>query len=191
MSRNNAISAEITSQMLELKLQLNKEIVEDLQVMKTQIMEEVDAKINLAVSAAVATAITNVKRELVTVANTAGSNAAKTTLDSLNKQIVVSDQNRAKMTMELVAAVSDKLSEDIYNTVMEDINTNIAPKVNQVMSWVNYNMQDGNEIVDQYRRAADKQSNDSTKLLTYGKTDKRIITPHIRTVFGNDSSSED
>lgn len=101
-----------------------------------------------------------------------------------------------KKTLALVAAITDQVAEKVYKEVVDEINEKIVPQVNNMVEWVNYNTQDGGEVVDRYRRAAELQANKidpTVKFITDGKHDKRIISEHVRTFFGgpDDDSSTD
>jgi hypothetical protein len=90
--------------------------------------------------------------------------------------IVADDKNKAiTLKKEIYSAVC--------NQIVNEINEKIVPKVNNAVQWINYNMQDNDETIDNYRRAVERQSNRSeTKLLTLA-TDERIISPFVRTMF--------
>jgi len=93
-------------------------------------------------------------------------------------------------TKQTMALVGEKIHADVYADVMHEINTNIAPKVNQAMQWINYNMEDGNATVDSYRRKVEEQ-NSNTRLITDGSNDRRIISENVRTYFSDSSSSDE
>jgi len=101
-------------------------------------------------------------------------------------------QNQLQLaTRQTMAMVGEKIQADVYNDIMREINTNIAPKVNQAMSWINHNMTDGGELVDEYRREVEKQSFGDNLMITDGAQDKRVISAQVRTYFGNDSSDDE
>jgi hypothetical protein len=84
------------------------------------------------------------------------------------------------------------VSGDVYNKVISELNTTIVPRLNSALQWVSYNMQDVDSIVDTYRREVETVSSGidpAQLLLTTGATDKRIITPHVRTFFEDSSSN--
>lgn len=105
----------------------------------------------------------------------------------------------ADVPQQLQSAIimaTEQIGSSVYKQVIDEINEKVVPQVNGMVEWVNYNLQDGGEVVDQYRRAAEMQANKidpSVKLLTFGATDKRIISEHVRTFFGgpDEDSSED
>lgn len=114
-----------------------------------------------------------------------------------NNQLVVANNNQLNQmkeaTREIVLAVGNQIEASVYEKVVGEINENIVPQVNNMVEYVNYKLQDGGEVVDGYRRAVEHQANKidpNVRLLTYGKTDKRIISDHIRTFFEDESTSE-
>src|SRR6185312_6764485 len=118
-------------------------------------------------------------------------------IDRANNQIVVANNQQLAVanekTREMIIAVGQQVCDTVYERVITEINTEVVPKVNNMVQWVNYNMQDGGEVVDSYRRAVEHQHRPDSKikLLTDGKKDKRIITEHIRTFFESSSSDSD
>lgn len=95
--------------------------------------------------------------------------------------------NMRAIESQLVAVIESQ-SARVYDQVVADINETIVPQVNNMVEWVNHNMQDGNETVDRFRRAVESQHRLDPRimLLTDGKRDDRIISPHVRTFFSND-----
>ncbi len=99
------------------------------------------------------------------------------------------DLQKTQKTEDLAIVDADKraiaIGEQVYTQIITEINRDVVPKVNQLMQWVNYNMQDGGEIVTDYRRAVEHQTNDGTMLLTDHAEagDDRLIAPNIRLFF--------
>ena len=97
------------------------------------------------------------------------------------------DGGRADSSRELATMTKD-ITVAVYDKVLCEINQTLVPQINQMGRWVNFNMQDGDQLVDIYRRRVEHQSSGNTKMLTAGgSADKRVISPHIRTMFGEDS----
>ena len=167
---------------------------DDLCVMKNQIIKEVTAdvisKINEMIDKIIDEKLNKIIDEKL---NKITDEKVKQTIQSSTELALIHSDKIRDMSNELALTVTT-MEQNVYTNVINKINEEIVPKVNTMAEWVNYNMQDGNDLVDQYRRAAEKQTNKidpEMGLLTYGKTDKRIISPHVRTFFENDSSSEE
>jgi hypothetical protein len=101
-----------------------------------------------------------------------------------DKQLVVS-------TKQTMALIGEKIQSDVTADIMHSINTNLMPKVNQAMQWVNYNMEDGSAVVDKYRRAVESKQFGDDLAITDGSQDKRIISQNVRTYFSDSSDSSD
>lgn len=101
-----------------------------------------------------------------------------------DKQLVVS-------TKQTMALIGEKIQSDVTADIMHSINTNLMPKVNQAMQWVNYNMEDGSAVVDKYRRAVESKQFGDELAITDGSQDKRIISQNVRTYFSDSSDSSD
>jgi hypothetical protein len=84
-----------------------------------------------------------------------------------------------------LALVGQQICDSVYEQVITEINEQIVPKVNDLVEYVNYRLQDGNEVVDSYRRAVEHRCV-GTKLITDGVDDSRIISEHVRLFFGSD-----
>lgn len=118
-------------------------------------------------------------------------------ISALREEFVNAPPPHPSMELSLVQQQIETAKSEIFGQIVDEINEKVVPQMNTAMQWVSYNMQDGGEVVDGYRRAFEQQTNKldpNVKLLGYGKTDNRIISPHVRTFFGGpdeDSSSED
>ena len=103
--------------------------------------------------------------------------------------VVTLDQTR-----ELIAVAGQQICEVVYGKLLDEINTNIVPQVNNMVEWVNYNTQDGGEVVDRFRRAAEAAETGAcpdVPMLTQGeKPDSRYIAPFIRKVWGDDNEDD-
>jgi len=193
------IQGEITSQLKELKLQLNKEMIEDLDAIRIRIADDVTHDVVLRLQGeierkskiAVARAAEDLRKEVDT--------AVVSQMDKVNNQLALTNDRQLAIvkqnTRELVNAVGQQVTKQVYSKVIGEINTKIVPRVNSMVEYVNYQMQDGGEVVTDYRRAVEAQANKhlqpNTKLITDGKHDKQIISPHVRVFFGDDSDSEE
>lgn len=179
------IDAIVTIRLREAKVQINREIVEDLGVLEGVIMKKISAEIDRRIKVAIRDAVNDIEKEVV-------DNINQSIDKKINNQIVVANNNQLaivkKNTKELVLAVGQQVQNTVYNRVLGEINEKIVPQVNNMVQWVNYNMQDGGEVIDSYRRAVEHQNrlDPTINLLTDGKDDKRVISPHVRTFFGED-----
>ncbi len=183
------ISAEITAQLKELKEQLNKEMLEDMNKIKKSILSEVAAIMEQKMEQ-------KIKAEThknVTLACEGVTKSVNKRLDQINNQMIVVSQDQAnssrEQTREIVLSMGQQVCDTVYSNVIAEINKELVPKINNMAQWVNYNLQDGNEVVDSYRRAVEYRSSKldpNLKLLTDGGKDKRVISPHVRTFFADD-----
>lgn len=188
------ISIEVTGQLLELKAQLNKEMLEDMRELQQaivasvteSIMAAVDKKIDDAVKKAVARSVLGATKDMKKSIETSCSQKIDDAIRAENATRGMQIMKREE-TAELVLSVGQQVQTQVLKTVMNEINTKVVPKVNNMVQWVNYNMQDGAGVVDEYRREVEKQHFDPTvKMLTDGKKDSRVISPYVRTVWGDD-----
>lgn len=193
------VSNEITAQLKELKQQINIELAEDLDILRRKISSEVTAdvidklqmEIDRKVRIAVQRGVDGVKKSV--------DETVDKKLSGVNNQIAVANDKQLQIvkqtTRELVAVVGQQVTNTVYNKVIGEINEKIVPKVNNMVQYVNYQLQDGAEIVTDYRRAVETQANKNlqpgVKMLTDGKVDKRVISEHVRTFFSDNESDED
>lgn len=183
------IRGEIAAQLSEMKTQINASIVADLKVIQQQIIDVVSADNDKKIKKAVSKNGWHFHEKIDEQIATA---VAKSVENSENEQRSRNNQLalvRKQETTEMVLAVCQKAQTTIHNNIMRKINEDIVPKVNNMVQWVNYNMQDGAGVVDEYRRQVEHQSvkfDPNMKLVTDGKRDDRIISPHIRTFFSNE-----
>lgn len=172
------ISAEITRQLRELKAQLNREMVEDLNAMQANIM----SKLGPMIEEKVAAEVDRRMRAMSSEVDKKVAGAVEVVAAANNRQLVVARES----TRELVRAASMEICDDVYERVIGEINEKVVPKVDNMMQWVNYKTRDEDVTVDLYRRAVEHQSTADRRAITDGKNDKRIITPHVRTFFGDE-----
>lgn len=87
-----------------------------------------------------------------------------------------------------LALVSQELQTTVRDAVIADINRTIVPQINKMASWVNFQLQDDDLVVDAYRRGVEQQFRSDTLRLTGADAanDKRIISPYVSTFFGED-----
>lgn len=171
------ISAEITSQLTELKEQLNREIVEDFNTMKELLRKEIIEDIKKYIE------LKNNKVERIV------DDKIQQEMTKMNQAVVSANSSQQAVTKHIVQTAAKQIQTQVYNKILGEINEKIVPKVDNMVQWVNYNMQDGAEVVNNYRRAVEKQSRPSdNKLLTDGSdrpADSRVISQHVRTVFSD------
>lgn len=182
-SAADQITREITSQLRELKQQLNKEIIEDLQAMQGKIREEIARDIGETIRREVSAQLQSALAPggIIDKKINKYSEAAA---EINNRQLVAAQ----KTTKELMQHIGQDICETVYGQVIGELNEKIIPKVNNMVQWVNFKLEDGGELVDLYRRAVEHQANhEDLKLITDGKKDERIISEHVRTFFSEDS----
>jgi hypothetical protein len=176
----------------ELKFQLNRDIVEDMEVMKCQIIKELTSSLTDKMRQMIALSVADAKRDMMVEL------AAKldARVDNNNKQIVLANNKQLgaikEITKEIVKTAGAEIESQVYKKVINDMNTRIMPQLNNMASWVNFNLEDGNEIVNNYRNAVEYEAHgtDFLRLEGSGKKDSRIISPHVRTFFKDDSSED-
>lgn len=177
----NWIANEITSQLMELKQQINIELTRDLGALRNQIVSDVTCALSSEIDRKIKIANERASADISRMRNDVAN---------MSSQLVVANDNNIALikqnTKELMTGIGQHVCNQVYDRVVDEINTTIVPKVDNMVKWVNYNTQDTVDIVDKYRRAVEKQSHDPTKLITDGSRDSRIITPHVRMLFGED-----
>lgn len=117
-------------------------------------------------------------------------------LNDVNGQLTVSNDRQIaalkRSTQELAVAVTKKVSAvvsaQVYDKVIGELNTSIVPQVNQVVNWMAYSTQDGQGVVDDFRRNTMSQftADPGTRLLTNGGNTSHIISDHVRVCFTDD-----
>jgi hypothetical protein len=119
-------------------------------------------------------------------------------LSSINERLRVLEGTSRELvssspSQELVNAVSNQLSRQmtqqvskhVYNNVVTKFNKEVMPKVDNMVQLVKYNMEDGGEVVTNYRRNLDKVCNTNTKMITSGGN-SQYISEHVRLFFNDD-----
>jgi hypothetical protein len=168
----------ITSQLVAMKKQMDLELSSDLEKLRvsivSEIMKKVSEQISQKVNSATATVVESLDKKI----------------NDNNKQIVSANNNQLQVvkqtTKELMLAVGQQVTDTVYNKVIGEINSTIVPQVDNLIRFVHYNAQDGGEIVTDYRRAVEAQSNaEDMKMLTNGNT-SHVISQHVRTFFTAD-----
>jgi 4-hydroxy-L-threonine phosphate dehydrogenase PdxA len=99
-----------------------------------------------------------------------------------NQQLTLATANIRKETQALVAAAMNKAAQTAYDRTMAEV----KPVLASTIQMVQYQAQDGHEIVDNYRRAVYKQSEGEAgagpKMLTSGKSERQV-TDHMVKFF--------
>lgn len=90
---------------------------------------------------------------------------------------MISDALSSKKNNELV--VSEQIADNAANKVMVELKSTVLPQINNIIQWVGYQVQDGAELVDEYRRDINQSSNN---LIEYQR-DPRVIGPYVRTMY--------
>lgn len=75
--------------------------------------------------------------------------------------------------------MGQRMCTAVYDRVISDVNANVVPLVNNMTQWVNYAMQDGDELADDYRRTIE----DNLPRLRDDEIPPRDLTPNIRFFF--------
>lgn len=175
------ISDQITTQLIQLKKQIDTEIVADIEGLKEQLMAAISSQISKSEA-----------RTEATVANASADlkQAIDTKIATTNNQIVVANKQQLvtvrESTRELIQAVGQQITTATYKKVIGEINDKIVPRIENMMQYVNYQMQDSGEIVTDYRRAVDREANRSgAKMITDGN-DKHVISENVSVFFRDD-----
>ena len=108
--------------------------------------------------------------------------------DNVQSDSTHSDNTRALTraeTHELVAAVGQQICDTVYDQLVSEINEKLVPKINNMVQWVNHNIQDGDAVVTDYRRAAESQAR-AGNLLPSTARDDRVISENVRLVFSEE-----
>lgn len=175
------ISGQITSQLIQLKKQIDTELVADIEGLKEQLLAAITSQISKSEARTEAT-VANASAEL--------KQTIDTKIATTNNQIVLANKQQLvtvrETTKELIQAVGQQITTAAYKKVIGEINEKIVPKIENMMQYVNYQMQDGGELVTDYRRAVDREANKTgTKMITDGN-DKHIISENVSMFFRED-----
>jgi hypothetical protein len=185
------IQDEITRQIVEAKQVIDREMDEQLAAGIKKVHEALSAEIGRQISSAIQSKIAPVAAEVASkVVGEAVANLDQR-INENNRQIVVSGKNQLelvkKTTKELMMTVGQEITNAVYDRVSEEINTKVVPQMARMVQYVQYQTQDGGEVVTDYRRAVAQQAAaGEAKMLTNGGDTKHIITPHVRTFFTAD-----
>ncbi len=134
----------------------------------------------------IAIAIEDAKRELRASMNksldTKVTAAVDASMNSKGGQLI---QVEAKQ--ELTIAISKNVTKEIYGFLSKEV----LPKIDAAVAAVNYNNQDGDELVTEYRRRLHKvvsKQPAGTKLITgrSANTDEKLANFQKETLFFND-----
>lgn len=176
-SQKAFIRSEITSQLVALKKQIDLEIAEDIARIDSKIADAIRdalAKQSTAVDQKCAEAVRAVDAKIAT---------AKNQITVANNGQLVQSQEQ---TRQMIQAVGQQITNATYKRVIAEINREIVPKVNSMVEFVNYQMQDPGEIVTDYRRAVNSSQNDGAKMLTDGDN-RHVISEHVSLFFREDN----
>jgi uncharacterized FlaG/YvyC family protein len=188
------IRDEILQNMVTMKKQLDLELTSDLEKLRVAITKDVTNNVLREVRESVSAKIETATVAAVDAAMDEFNQTVDRKIGESNRQIVAVNNNQLaqiaavkQTTKELMLAVGQKVSETVYNQVIGEINSKIVPQVDSLVKFVHYSLQDGGEVVTDYRRAVEAQSNVSNQLLlTNGGDTKHIISAHVRTFFTAD-----
>lgn len=156
----SVICAEVTSQLQVLKKQLDIEVQEDISAVSDKIRKS-------------ETKLTDTVDKI------------KEQLGATQLQMVTTTATR-----DLVAATGKQVAQQVHTQIVNMLNKDIVPKLNNMVQYVNYQMQDTGEVITDYRRAVERQANEhlqpGQKMLTDGKVDKQVLSEHVRMFFGDE-----
>jgi hypothetical protein len=104
---------------------------------------------------------------------------------AVSKDLMVKMEDRV---VQIVEEAALQIADQVYNQITTDINQTIVPTMNKALTIMTYKTEDGDETSLAYRRAVEESINPqfSNLAITDGHVDKRIISQHVRTVFGED-----
>lgn len=146
--------------------QIRDEVTLQLRELKEHLLKEMDKKIQAAV--AQATGQVRDKVQALEKKQVAAENAAA----EANQLAVVETKEIARQA-----------SGAVYSKVMREINTKLVPELDRMAQWLNYQTQDTDGVVEQYRREVETPIRGDVKLLTNGGDLRHIITPQVRLLF--------
>lgn len=145
------VSEALLTELREMREIITREVMDTIQTYLDQELTRIPRSRNGPVSSA---NIQEVKREVM--------EEMDRKLEGMNNQIVLSNNKQIlatkQLTKEMAGAITAAASKQVYQAVISEINTKIVPKVNDMVQWVNYNMQDTGELITDYRRAVEEQS---------------------------------
>jgi hypothetical protein len=180
-SQEAFIRGEVTSQLIAMKRQIDVEIAGDISKLEAKFSAMISGQISSAIAASEARTTVNVD---------ALKKDVEVKVAAAKNQIVVANNNQLatvqESTKQMLHAVGQQITNATYKRVITEINREIVPKVNSMVEYVNYQMQDPGEIVTDYRRAVHQQANGDNKMITDGK-DSHIISEHVSLFFREDN----
>lgn len=197
------IATEITTQLKELKAAITNEFIDHLNTMKRDLHEdvlrdsilriqpEIDRKIRVHISNTIDPTLQKMDNDIKENLNLRNNQIVLASNNMLGSQISAINQN----TKELIMEAGRQITNTVYSQIISEINEKIVPKVNNMVEYVSYQMQDGGETVLDYRKEVEKQVNKNLqpdiKAITDGREHKQIISEHVRVFYGDDSDSEE
>lgn len=172
-SQKAFIRSEITSQLIALKKQIDVELQEDIAKLEKKLLSAVKDAISSSEA-----------RQTEEISKVKGDIDAK--VATAKNQIVVSNSNQLatvqETTRNMMQVVGQQAANAAYKKVIAEVNRELVPKLNNMVEYVNYQMQDTTELVTDYRRAVHNQASQGTKLLGDGN-DKHIISENVSLFF--------
>lgn len=167
------IRAEITKQLKQLKQTLDEEIKQDIATLRKELTAVIDQKYT-----AMNGRVDAVNKKVTAQADTRTTqNTQSAPPNSL--ALVTKEETR-----QLVKIAVQEATNVVYNEVMGEINKKIVPKVDSMVRYVNYQMQDGQSIVTDYRKAVHRQEkSDNAGLLTNGGDTSHILSENVELFF--------
>ena len=96
-------------------------------------------------------------------------------------QLVIARNN--DLQVQTVKQISNEVGAKIYKKIVDDINTKIVPQVERVAEWVNYNVQDGTEIVNEYRQGVQRAATSGHLAIKAGDSRANAVSEFQRKTF--------
>jgi len=182
------IEKEITRQIVEAKKVIDREMDNQIASAMKKVHESLSAEFSRQISIAVRDRVAPVAAEVASKVVNEAVSGLDQRINENNRQIIVSGKNQLdivkKTTKELMLSVGQEITNAVYERVTEEINTNVVPQMTRMVQYVQYQTQDGGEVVTDYRRAVARQANEGEmKMLTNGGDSSHIISEHVRTFF--------
>ena len=107
-----------------------------------------------------------------------------------NAQLARTGSSSSNESLSLaVQQVSNRVSDQVYSRVVNDINRKILPQINSALDWIDTQIVDGDELVTEYRREVDAETGPIGNNMLCGPADSRTISPHVRLFIGKNGQA--
>ena len=177
------ISAEVKKQLKIFAKKLNNDI--------NTLLQKSEARINATHKKELENLRESLKRTTDRVDKTENTlNETNNRLTETNTQIVLAGDSQRLQTKKMIVSVGSQIQKQVYDSVNKKLQTEVIPKLQNMVQMVNYHTEDTTDLVNSYRMAVHNQDNEIQHNMLTDGTDKRVITQHISTVFSYDSDEE-